>query len=201
MAGFSGDGKHYMHLESWRDTGAGIPHAAMQIVNLPANACVANGCVRTRFNESQANLSTEAAENSLLEQTQALRQELKLATPVAGISLPVTARSRNADGSETVTVNLANNQPLQLKLRQKQAIAKLDGGGEKEQASMQLEITYAGKTRTVGSMTQMRDWTQKFSIQSVEQSPDGKHIAVLVTAAERAFEGTLGRTMVQGFDL
>ncbi|EKQ68171.1 hypothetical protein OsccyDRAFT_2690 [Leptolyngbyaceae cyanobacterium JSC-12] len=201
MAGFSTDGKYYLHLESWRDTGAGIPHAAMQVVDLPANKCLEQGCVRTRWSESQANLSTEAAEKLLLQQTQTLRQNLKLTPPTAGTSLPVTARSRAKDGTETVTVRLANGQPLQLKLHQKQRIVKLDGGAEKDQAAMQLEVTYAGKTRAIGSITQMQDWMLKFAIQDVQQSPDGKTVAVLITGAERAFEGSLGRTLVHGFEL
>lgn len=201
-AGFSADGKYFMHLESWRDSGAGIPNAAMQVVNLATNTCVSKGCVRTRFNESQANQSTAAAEQDLLSKTQPLRQDLNLTTPLAGIPLPVVSRSRAANGSETVTVRLPNNQPLQLTLQQRRIASALAGGtAEKDQAAMQIEVKYEGKTRSLGSLDTMHDWVQEFVIREVQQSPDGNAIAILVTAAERSFEGTLGKTLVQGLML
>lgn len=201
-SGFSADSQHFMHLESWRDTGAGIPHAAMQVVNLATNTCVANGCMKTQFNESQASQSLAIAESNLLQQTQSLRQNLQLTSPSPGNSLPEMARSQQQDGTETVTVQTTNNQPLRLTLKQKQTVTPMPGGaGEKEQAAMQLEVNYGGKTRSLGSLDKMQDWKVKFSIREVRQSSDGKTIAVLLTAAERAFEGTLGRTMVQGFEL
>lgn len=200
--GFSADGKYFMHLESWRDTGAGIPNAAMQIVNLATNTCMAKGCVRTRFNESQAQQSTVVAETELMNQTQQLRQDLNLTAPVAGVTLPLLARSQAADGTEAMTVRLQNNQPLQLTMKQKQVASVMSGGtAEKDQAAMQIEVKYEGKTRSLGSLDKMHDWVQEFAIREVRQSPDGKAIAILVTAAERTFEGSLGRTLVQGFTL
>lgn len=202
QAGFSADGQHFIHLESWRDTGAGIPHAAMQVVNLATNTCVANGCVRTRLSEAQAGQSIATAENDLLNKTQQLRRELNIAAPVPGQTLPVVARSRTADGTETVTVRLQNNQPLQLTLKQKQVKSALSGGtAEKDQAAMKIAVSHNGQTRSLGSFNQMYDWMLDFSIREVQQSPDGKTLAILVTGAERAFEGTLGITMVQGLAL
>jgi len=32
-------------------------------------------------------------------------------------------------------------------------------------------------------------------------SPNGKNIVVLITSTQRAYEGTLGKTLVQGFEL
>jgi predicted secreted protein len=201
-AGFSADGKYFMHLESWRDTGAGVPNAALQVVNLATNTCVTNGCLRTQFQESQASQSTAAAEQDLLSKTQPLRQDLNLTTPVAGIPLSIVSRSRGADGTESMTVRLRNNQPLQLTLKQQQIASVMSGGtAEKDQAAMQIEINYGGKTRSLGSLDKMHDWVQEFSIREVRQSPDGKAIAILVTAAERSFEGTVGKTIVQGFRL
>jgi len=201
-AGFAENGQYFIYLESWRDQGAGIPHAAIQIMNLPTNTCVTNGCLRTRFNESQAEQSIAAAENNLLTQTQQVRQDLNLTSPLPGKPLPVLARSRTADGTETLTVRLQNNQPLQLTLKQKRVVSSMSGGtAEKDQAAMQLEVRYGGKTRSLGSLNQMHDWVMDFSVREVQQSPDGKTVAILVTAAERAFEGSLGRTMVQGLAL
>lgn len=201
--GFSTDGQYFIHLESWRDTGAGIPHAVLQVVNLPNNTCVAKGCLRTRFTESQSNQSIEAAEQDLLTKTQQLRQELNLTAPIAGAPLPVMTRSRaTTNQTETMTVRLANNQPLQVTLKQKRVASVMSGGtADKDQASMQLEITYGGKTRSLGSLNQMHDGILEFAVREVQQSPDGKTVAILVTAAERTFEGTLGRTMVQGMAL
>ncbi|MDX2230399.1 MAG: DUF2259 domain-containing protein [Leptolyngbyaceae cyanobacterium bins.349] len=200
--GFSADGRYFMHLESWRDKGAGIPHAAIQIVDVAASSCVTNGCLRTRFTESQANQSIAAAEKDLLQKTQSLRQDLQLSAPVAGKTLPVLTRSRSANGTEVVTVQLPNNQPLQLTLQQKQVASVMAGGtAPKDQAAMQLNISYGNQARLLGSLVQMQDWTLEFSIREVQLAPDGKSVAVLLTAAERAFEGTLGRTIVQSFTL
>jgi predicted secreted protein len=201
-AGFSPDGQHFLNLESWRDQGAGIPHAALQIVNLADNTCVASGCLRTQFTEAQAGQSIESAENNLLQKTQQLRQDLQLAAPTPGEPLPVISRSRTADGTESVTVRLQNNQPLSLTLKQKRVLSGMAGGqAEKDQAAMQLEVRYAGKTQTLGSLDQMQDWMMDFSIREVRQAPTGDTIAILITGAERAFEGTLGRTIVQGIKL
>jgi len=200
--GFSADGRYFLHLESWRDKGAGIPHAAIQIVDTTTNACVANGCVKTRFSEGQANQNIDTAENDVLQKTQQLRQDLQLTAPVTGSALPELARSRTEDGTETVTVELPNQQPLRLTLRQKQILSSMSGGtAPKDQAAMQLDVTYSGQTRSLGSLNQMQDWKVGYSIREVQQSADGKRIVVLLTAAERAFEGTLGRTMVQSFTL
>lgn len=200
-AGFSADGRHYLHLESWRDKGAGIPHAAVQVRNVAANTCVAQGCIQTRFQETDTELSLKAAETNLLQQTQTLRQDLKLTNPTPGIKLPIVSRSRNDDGSEIVKVQLRANQPLQLRLKQKQAAKTVGGTAEMEQAAMQLDVSYGENQRSLGSLDQMHEWTTGFSIREVQQSPDGKSVVVLIVAAKRTFEGTLGRTLVQSFDL
>ncbi|MGI0487030.1 DUF2259 domain-containing protein [Pantanalinema rosaneae CENA516] len=202
MAGFSADGDHFIYLESSRDTGAGIPKSTMQVVALASNDCVKSGCVRTRYGEPDSDLSLEAAENSLLQQTWSMRQRLQLTPPTAGQSLPVLSRSRTADGTETMTVRLANNQPLQLRLQQKRIPATQVGQEfTKDRAAMQLEITYNGQRRSLGSLNQFRDWVLDYSIRDVKLSPDGKHLVVLVTAMEPTFEGTLATTIVQGFEL
>jgi predicted secreted protein len=202
MAGFSADGDYFIYLESSRDTGAGIPKSTMQVVALDSNTCVKNGCLKTRYGEPDSDLSLEAAEDSLLKQTWNIRQDLQLTPPAAGDSLPVLSRSRTADGTETMTVRLANHQPLQLRLQQKRIPATQTGQEfTKDRAAMQIEVNYDGQRRSLGSLDQFRDWVLDYSIRDVKLSPDGKHVVVLVTAMQPTFEGTLGTTVVQGFEL
>lgn len=202
MAGFSADGDYFIHLESSRDTGAGIPKSKMQVVALDSNACIQGGCLKTRYGESDSDLSLKVAEDSLLQQTWSIRQDLQLTPPAVGESLPVLSRSRTADGTETMTVRLANHQPLQLRLQQKRIPAQQTGQEfTKDRAAMQIEVNYNGQRRSLGSLDQFRDWVLDYSIRDVKLSPDGKHIVVLVTAMEPTFEGTLATTVVQGFEL
>lgn len=202
MAGFSADGDYFIYLESSRDTGAGIPKSTLQVVDLPSNNCLKNACLKTRYGESDSNLSLEVAENSLLGQTWSLRQDLQLTSPAAGKRLPVLSRSRTTDGTETMTVRLANNQPLQLRLQQKRILATDDGQEfTKDRAAMQIEVNYNGQRRSLGSLDQLRDYVLDYSIREVKLSPDGKSVVVLVTAMEPTFEGTLATTVVQGFEL
>ncbi|MBL1177118.1 MAG: DUF2259 domain-containing protein [Pantanalinema sp. GBBB05] len=202
MAGFSTDGDYFIYLESSRDTGAGIPKSTMQLVALDSNACIQGGCLKTRYSESDSALSLKVAEDSLLEQTWSIRQNLQLTPPAGGDSLPVLSRSRTADGTETMTVRLANQQPLQLRLQQKRIPAQQIGQEfTKDRAAMQIAVSYDGQRRSLGSLNEFRDWVLDYSIREVKLSPDGKHVVVLVTAMEPAFEGTLATTIVQGFEL
>jgi len=200
MAGFSADGNHYLYLESSRDTGAGIPTARLQLVDLAANTCVDQGCIKTHYGEADSGLSQETAEDGLLQKTWKLRQELQLTPPTAGSVLPIVARSRASDGTETATVRVNDSQTMQLRLRQKQIRSTMQGGqADKDQAAMQLEVTDNGQRKMLDSLDNYRPWTLEYSIREVRQSPDGKAIAVLITATRPSFEGSLGTTLVQGF--
>lgn len=193
MAGFSPDSNYFVYLESSRDTGAGVPKSALQLVNVATNRCVENGCIETRYGEKEANNDTTATEADLLKQTWKVRQELNLTPPVAGTELAILSRSRSADGSETVTVRLNDDsQPLRLQLHQTLTPDK---------AAMQLEAVYNGQQRSLDSLNNFRSNVLDYSIRQVRLSPDGKRIAVLITATKPTFEGTLGTTLVQGFAL
>ncbi|GEM_PF-953364 len=195
MAGFSPDGNYFIYLESSRDTGAGVPKSALQLVNIESNRCVDNGCIETRYGEKEAGIdtmSTTDAETDLLKQTWKVRQDLHLTPPVVGTDVPILSRSRAADGSETVTIRLNNSKPLQLYLRQKSTPSK---------AAMQLGVSYNGQQRSLDSLSNFRDDVVDYSIRQVKLSPDGKRIAVLITATKPTFEGTLGTTLIQGFVL
>ena len=192
MAGFSPDGNYFIYLESARDTGAGVPKSMLQLVDVATNRCVENGCVETRYDEKEAQMKTAEAETALLKQTWKVRQDLNLTPPIAGTDVPILSRSRAVDGSETVTIRLRDSQPLKLHLQQKRSTDK---------ASMQLGVTYDGQQRSIDSLNHFRDNVVDYSIRQVTLSPDGKRVAVLITATKPTFEGTLGTTIVQGFAL
>jgi predicted secreted protein len=193
MSGFSTDGNYFIYLESSRDTGAGIPKAALQLVNVASNRCVENGCIETRYGEEEAATETAEAETALLKQTWKVRQDLNLTPPVAGTDLPILSRARAADGTETVTVKPTDTSPrLQLRLRQTSA---------QDKAAMQLEVTYDGQQRSLDSLSNFRTNIMDYAIRKVTLSPDGKRVAVLITTTKPTFEGTLGTTLIQGFAL
>jgi predicted secreted protein len=191
MTGFSPDGNYFIYLESSQDTGAGIPKSVLQLVQLDANRCVEDACVETHYSEKEAGVKIAEAESELLKQTWKVRQDLNLTPPAAGIDLPIVSRSRAANGSETVTIRL-NNRDLQLQLQQKST---------QDKASMQLGVRYDGQQRSLDSLNNFRDNVLDYSIRQVKVSPDGKRVAVLITAVKPTFEGTLGTTVVQGFAL
>lgn len=193
MAGFSTDGNYFIYLESSRDTGAGIPKAALQLVNVASNRCVENGCIETRYGEEEAATEIAEAETALLKQTWKVRQDLNLTPPVAGVDLPILSRARAADGTETVTVKPTDTSPrLQLRLRQTSA---------QDKAAMQLEVSYDGQQRSLDSLSNFRTNIMDYAIRKVTLSPDGKRVAVLITTTKPTFEGTLGTTLIQGFAL
>jgi predicted secreted protein len=192
MAGFSPDGNYFIYLESSRDTGAGVPKSMLQLMDVASNRCVENGCVETRYSEKEAEMKTADAETDLLKQTWKVRQDLNLTPPVEGTDVPILSRSRAADGSETVTVRLNNSEPVTLYLQQKRA---------QDKAAMQLAVNYNGQKRSLDSLNNFRDNVLDYSIRQVTLSPDGKRVAVLITATKPTFEGTLGTTIVQGFGL
>ncbi|NJP11817.1 MAG: DUF2259 domain-containing protein [Leptolyngbyaceae cyanobacterium RU_5_1] len=201
-AGFSPDGKYYIYLESSQDTGAGIPKVNLQVVDVSANACVRNGCIETRYGEAESKLSIKDAEQDLLQQTWTLRQKLQLTSPTTGVKLPIRSRSRTADGTETITVQLDGRQSLQLRLQQKRTTSAIAGGtAEKDQAALRLEVFDGREPRSLGSLKNFRDWVLDYSIREVYLAPNSDRVVVLVTATKPTFEGTIGTTLVQSFEL
>jgi len=199
-AGFSSDGRYFMQLESSRDTGAGIPRASLQIVDLAENRCVPNGCITTSYGEADTQVSLTVAENSLLQKTQALRQSLNLTQPTSGKVLPLE-RSQTSGAGEVVTVQV-QGAPMQLRLQQRQTLSPMFGGtAEKDKAAMELQITHQGKTRSLGSLEQYQEGVVSYSIREVLLSPDGQQVAVIITAIRPTFEGTLATTFIQGFGI
>ncbi|MBD2180652.1 DUF2259 domain-containing protein [Planktothrix sp. FACHB-1355] len=202
MAGFSTDSLSYIYLESSRDTGAGIPKAEMQIVNVPSNSCVPNGCIETQYGESQSGKTTKMAEDDLLARTGNLRRRLKLVSPHLGTKLNIISRSNSPDGSETVVARLNNGKTLQIRLEQKQIKSTSQGGtAERDKASMSLLITYNNRQRRIGSLNNYRDWVISYSLREVRLSPNGRNAIVLLDKTEPTFEGVLQTTLVQGFPL
>lgn len=198
MAGFSSDSNYYVYLESSRDTGAGIPKATIQVMDVSANVCVTNGCLETRYREANANLSTADAENDLLRRTWELRQALLLTPPIAGTRLTVVSRSRTADGTETVNFGLEPRQPMRVVLQQRNQ--RVNNPAESRSA-MQLDVTYGGRRRSLDSLNNFRSQVLRYSIRDVYVSGDRQRAVILITATKPTFEGTLETTLVQSFDL
>jgi predicted secreted protein len=197
MSGFSANSNYYVYLESSRDTGAGIPKAELQIVQIPTNSCVKNGCIETKYGESDSNKSTKMAEDDLLKKTWNNRQSLSLTPPQAGTKLNIISRTPGANGSETIAVKVNSAKPLQIRLEQQQKNASAG----KESAAMRLVINYNGQQRVIGSLNNFQDWVFSYSIREVRLSPNGRNVVVLVERTERTFEGVLKTTFVQGFVL
>ncbi|MDX2216449.1 MAG: DUF2259 domain-containing protein [Oculatellaceae cyanobacterium bins.114] len=192
MAGFSQDNQYYVYLETSRNSGTGIPKAVLQVIDVAGSTCVVGGCLETRYGEADADLSVRDAETDLLQQTWVLRQELGLTPPIAGIPLTIASRSRTADGTETVNVNLGDRQSLRFVLQQR---------AESGRASFRLEAQYAGQRRSLGSLNRFLNGILRYSIREVYSSPDEDSVVVLVTATRPTFQGVLETTLVQSFEL
>lgn len=194
-AGFSPAGTHYLYLESSRDTGAGIPTSTLQLVDLAKNRCLANGCIQTHYRESDAPQSFQTGETSLLTTTTPIRQTWQLMELVPGQQLEVRSRSRSQDGGETVGLMLPSGIPVEIQLQQRRVNQAMP------QAALQLTIRHQGKTQVLGSLQALRPQVLDYSIRAVQLSPNGHHLAILVTELNPTFEGTLGTTVVQGLVL
>lgn len=100
LSGFSPDSRYYIYLESSRNSVTDVPTAQIQIIDVATNSCVKNGCLKTDYDNSSSNLSTQAAENDLLNKTLELRHTLKLTQLKVGIQLPIishpTGTERNS---------------------------------------------------------------------------------------------------------
>ncbi len=210
LSGFSADGRHYIHLESSRDTGAGVPTSRLQVVDMTSNRCAPQGCDETRYGEAQAGLSLAQTELELLQKTWALRQSLQLAIPQAGKTLPVLSRSRDPLGTEIVTVQKAGQaKPMELRLHQLHPAAPGPAApsGPNEAAVLQdgsvlsLELLHDGQWQQVSVIQRFQQDGLEYSIREVKLSPQGDRLAVLLTVTLTTFEGTLTTTLVQGFQL
>lgn len=202
MAGFSADSNYYIYLESFVNGGSGVPRADMQLLEINTDRCVPGGCIHTQYGEAQSNLSQRQAEDDLLQRTWRLRQQLRLTPPQTGTKLPVLSRSRTPDNTELVTVRLPNQRPLRLRLRQRYIPSTMNGGtATVDRAAMQIEVQYGNQTKTIGSLSNLRDWVLKYSIRDVYLSPDGQRVVVVLTMTQPTFEGVLESTLVQGFRL
>lgn len=208
MSGFSPDSRHYIHLESSRDTGPEIPKAHLQIVNVRSNACVEDGCLETEYDKDSYSVPLKAAEDDLLKRTLTLRQTLKMTALKTGIRLPVISKAKSPDGTESVTVRL--NKPgetLQIFLQQRHIPSIVRGGTDDvDRAAMRLyAVRYLNNINTskltVGDINKLRDAVINYSIREVRLSPNGKNIVVLLDMNKTTFDGVLRATLVQSFPL
>lgn len=203
LAGFSPDGSHYVYLESYRDTGPEVPLALMQIVNVRTNSCVENGCIKTEYGKDSSSLPIKAAENDLLKRSLYLRQTLKLTVPKVGIKLPIIARFKEENGTETVFASL-NNQGsvVKLRLQQKYIPSVVHGGSDNvDRAAMQLQVTANYRKLTLGSLDNFREPVLKYSIRELRLSPNKDSVVVLIDMTKTTFDGVLQTTLVQSFPL
>lgn len=203
LSGFSIDNRHYIYLESSRNSVTEIPLAQIQIIDVANNACVRNGCLKTDYTQDQANLSNKAAEDELLQRTASIRQSLRLNQLKVGLPLPIISRKTNPDRSETVQVRVSTQtQPMQILLQQRH-LSPIDPGGEftVDRASMRLVINYNNSRLTIGDLNNYRDAVQKYSIREVRLSPDRRNIVVLIDMTQPTYEGVVQTTFVQSFPI
>lgn len=201
LAGFSPDNLHYIYLESYRDSVTEVPTAHLQIINIPNNSCVRKGCLRTGYDRDAYSLSNQAAENELLQDTLAIRQDLGLNRLKVGIKLPVIDSIRQSDDIETVTFRL-KNQPLQIRLEQRRIPSLLSGGTSPvARASMRLIINYQNQRLTLGNLNNYRDAVKSYGIREVRLSPNGNNIVVLLDMFQPTHEDIVKTTLVQSFSL
>ena len=203
LSGFSPDSRYYVYLESFRNFVTEVPKAQIQIVDVATSSCVRNGCLKTEYDNSASNLTNKAAEDDLLNKTSVLRYDLKLTLLKVGIRLPMIARERNADSSETYKF-LVNDpkQPMQITLKQKYIPAVKPGGSfETERASMQLVIDYKYRKLSLGDLDNYREAVQKYSIREVRLSPNRRNVVVLIDMTQPTYEGVVQTTLVHSFPI
>lgn len=204
LSGFSPDSRHYIYLESSRNSVTEVPLAQIQIVNVANNSCEPNGCLKTEYTRSSSNLSNQAAEDDLLRRTLSLRQSLGLTRLKVGLPLPIISRTTKPDRSETVQVRLSNQkEPLQIRLEQKYipSILSPRGSSDIERASMRLVINSKIGKMTIGDLNNYREAVKKYSIREVRLSPDGRKGVVLIDMTQPTYEGVLQTTFVQSFPI
>jgi predicted secreted protein len=203
LSGFSTDSRHYIYLESSRNSVTDVPTAQIQIINVPTNSCVRNGCLETEYDNTSSSLSNQAAEDDLLRRTLSLRQTLGLNQLKVGIVLPIISRTISPDRSETVQVGVnSQTEPLEIRLEQRYTPPTSPGGSiGVERAAMRLVIKYNNRQLTLGDLNNYREAVKKYSIREVRLSPNRRNVVVLIDMTQPTYEGALQTTFVQSFPI
>lgn len=205
FSGFSTDSRHYIYLESYRNPATDLPKARLQIVNVPGNTCVQNGCIETEYAQGAENLTPKTAENNLLAKTQVIRSRLRLNRLKVGNRLAPLTYRRQADGSELYTFRLNNRNPQQtlqvLMLQQYQPSVAYGGNADVDRAALQLEVLYNNRRRTLSSLNDFRNYTMKYTLREVRLSPNGKNVVILFNVLRPSEAGAVQTTWVQSFPL
>lgn len=201
LSGFSSDGRYYLHLESSRDTGAGIPKSSVQLVEIATSRCVVGGCLATQLGEAQADWSLARTELSLLQQVWPLRQAAGLLIARVGTSLPSLSRSRDPQGLERWGFRLPGQElPAELRLWSLEPPHARPPGFLEEPVEMVLELRHSGQ-KSGRQTLQFPMTARRASIREVKLSPTGDRLVVLLTTSQPTFEGVLSTTVVHGFSL
>ncbi len=204
LSGFSPDSSHYVYLESSRNSVTDLPTAQIQIVEVATNSCVKNGCLKSDYDYSSPGLSSQAAEDDLLEKTLPIRQDLRLTQLKVGTRLPIVFREIKPDRTETIKALLnTQTKPLEIRLEQKYipSILSRRGSSDVERAAMRLVINYKNRKLTIGDLNNYREAVQKYSIREVRLSPNERNVVVLIDMTQPTYEGVLQTTFVQSFPL
>jgi len=204
LSGFSPDSRHYIYLESSRNSVTDVPTAQIQIVKVATNSCEPDGCLKTEYDRTSSNRSNQAAENDLLRRTLSLRQSVGLTRLKVGIKLPIISRKTKPDRSETVQVRLPNQKsPLQIRLEQKYipSILSPRGSSDINRASMRLVINNNNSQLTIGNLDNYREAVKNYSIREIRLSPNERNVVVLIDMTQPAYEGVLRTTFVQSFPI
>lgn len=203
LSGFSPDNRHYIYLESFRNSVTEVPTANIQIVDVMNNSCVRNGCIQTEYERSSSNLSNQAAENDLLQRTAQIRNRLRLNQLKVGTPLPIISRFIGEDRAETIEVRVNNQtKPIQIRLEQKYIPSIMSGGtSDVDRSSVRLIVNYNYRQLTLGDLDNYRDSVKKYSIREVRLSPNRLNIIVLIDVTQATYEGVLQTTLVQGFPI
>ncbi len=201
LSGFSSDGRYYLHLESSRDTGAGIPKSSVQLVEIATSRCVVGGCLATQFGEGQASWSLARTELAILQQIWLVRQATGLEIAQAGTSLPSLSRSEDPQGSERLSFRLPGQEPpAELRLWSLERSNARPSASLEEPIEMVLELRHSGQKN--GRQTiQFQTTARRVSMREVQLSPTGDRLVVLLTTTQETFEGFLSTTLIHGFSL
>ena len=73
FSGFSGNSRHYLHLESYREPGTSLPQAQVQIIDIPENGCVRNGCLHSQNTLEELNKTQQSTAEALYQKVWVLR--------------------------------------------------------------------------------------------------------------------------------
>lgn len=203
LSGFSTDSRHYIYLESYRNSANDIPQAQIQIINTMTNSCVENGCLATENSELAPGLTTQTAEAELLKKTATMRYNLKLGRPAQGRRLSPLSRKTIPGNAELYTFQVNDpKKPLRILIQQKYTPSVAYGGDtDLDRAALRLEVTYDYRKRTLSTLNRTRESAMKYTLREVRLAPNGKYAVILFNVLRPAEEGALQGTMVQSFPL